>query len=172
MYSARDLWDEILEQSRAITTDKFRYIKNYKTDLSLDAKQAYLEFYRPAVHIMRGLYENEKLNELQSKFFSPTKESEELYDLENDPFETNNLISDPAYTPVVNEMKGHFKDWNSKNKDLGFEPIDWENAPPPRATAIIEWLKREHPEIIELMESGIEPGFGRIIKEYNKATKE
>ena len=28
IYSARDLWDEILEQSRAITTHDFRYIKN------------------------------------------------------------------------------------------------------------------------------------------------
>lgn len=51
IYSARDLWDEILEQSRAITTDKYRYIKNNITDQSHDAHQAYLEFYRPAVHM-------------------------------------------------------------------------------------------------------------------------
>jgi len=92
IYSARDLWDEVLEQSRAITTKQYRYIKNNVTEQSYDAHQAYLEFYRPAVHIMRTLNENNELTELQSKFFDPTKPKEELYDRINDPFEINNLI--------------------------------------------------------------------------------
>ena len=59
-----DLWDEILEQSRAITTDKYRYIKNNITNQSHDAHQAYLEFHRPAIHIMRNLKENENVDAL------------------------------------------------------------------------------------------------------------
>ena len=52
VYSARDLWDEILEQSRAISTKKYRYIKNNIPTKSLDAHQAYLEFI-DSVHVMR-----------------------------------------------------------------------------------------------------------------------
>ena len=44
--------------------------KNNITNQSHDAHQAYLEFYRPAVHIMRTLNEEGKLTDLQQKFFS------------------------------------------------------------------------------------------------------
>ncbi len=171
IYSARDLWDEILEQSRAITTHKYRYIKNNITDQSYDAHQAYLEFYRPAVHIMRTLNEEGKLTELQQKFFAKNKESEELFDIINDPFEMNNLIDNPEYASVANEMRGHYKDWNSKNKDHGLDPINWKNAPPPNAPEIIEWLEKERPEVIEQMKQGIEPGFSNLMKEYRTQNK-
>ena len=171
IYSARDLWDEILEQSRAITTDKYRYIKNHITYQSHDAHQAYLEFYRPAVHIMRTLNKEGKLTELQQKFFAKNKESEELFDIVNDPFEMNNLINNPDFNDVANEMRGHYNDWNSKNKDHGLDPINWENAPPPNATEVIEWLEKERPEVIEQMKLGIEPGFGKLMKEYRTQNK-
>ena len=171
VYSARDLWDEILEQSRAITTDKYRYIKNNITDQSYDAHQAYLEFYRPAVHIMRGLNEQGALNELQSKFFAPTKEREELYDREKDPFETKNLINNADYSNVATQLRGYYKEWNSKNHDYGFDPINWKNAPPPNAPAVMKWLKEERPEVIEQMKKGIEPGFGKILRDYRQSQK-
>ena len=172
IYSARDLWDEILEQSRAITTHDFRYIKNNITNQSYDAHQAYLEFYRPAVHIMRGLYEKNELSDLQSKFFASSKEPEELYDIINDPFESINLINNPDYRHVAKKMRGYYNNWNEKNHDFGLDPINWENCPPPNAGAIIKWLKEEKPEIIERMKQGIEPGFGKFNKEYLRYMKQ
>tara|TARA_B100000809_G_scaffold237914_1_gene258217 strand:+ start:7817 stop:9343 length:1527 start_codon:yes stop_codon:yes gene_type:complete len=169
IYSARDLWDEILEQSRAITTHEYRYMKNNITDQAYDAHQAYLEFYRPAVHIMRGLREKGPLTPLQEKLFTSTKEPEELYDIINDPFETINLINDPKYAKVVTTMRGHYADWNTKNHDHGLDPIDWENCTTPRSVEIMEWLKKDRPEVIEQMSQGIEPGFGKLIKQYKKA---
>lgn len=114
VYSARDLWDEVLEQSRAITTKKYRYIRNNITDQSYDAHQAYLEFYRPAVHVMRTMNENNELTDLQAKFFAPQKPKEELYDRINDPFETRNLINEPEHINTAQQMRAYFDDWNSK----------------------------------------------------------
>lgn len=171
IYSARDLWDEILEQSRAITTEKFRYIKNNITDQSYDAHQAYLEFYRPAVHVMRGLNEQGKLTNLQADFFAKTKASEELYDRVNDPFETINLINSPEYQSVANVMRSYYTDWNSKNHDYGFDPIIWENCPPPNSVELMNWLKEERPDVIETMKKGIEPGFKKLTDEYEKRNK-
>jgi len=37
------------------------------------------------------------------------EDSEELYDLENDPLETDNLIKDPRFADVLNEMKKKFE---------------------------------------------------------------
>lgn len=171
IYSARDLWDEILEQSRAITTKKYRYIKNNITNQSHDAHQAYLEFHRPAVHIMRDLNKKEELTALQQHFFKENKEKEELYDFINDPFETKNLINDPNYQAIANQMRAHYNDWNSKNHDYGLDPIDWKNAPPPKAPKIMEWIEKEKPEILEQMKKGVEPGFGRIAKAFKKSKK-
>lgn len=168
VYSARDLWDEVLEQSRAITTDKYRYIKNNNTDLSYDAHQAYLEFYRPAVHVMRALNEQGKLTELQSQFFKPEKEAEELYDRVKDPFETINLINDPEYFAQAEQMRAYYKDWNAKNHDQGLDPIVWENCPAPGAVEVIDWLKAERPNVIKTMKKGIEPGFKKLKNEFKK----
>lgn len=167
VYSARDLWDEVLEQSRAITTKKYRYIKNYNPSLPLDAHQAYLEFYRPAVHIMRGLYKRGALNELQSRFFEP-KAEEELYDLENDPHETINLASNKKYRKTLKIMRGHLEEWQSTHHDFGLDVINWKQAPPPKAPAVMAWLKEQHPEVIKQMEQGLEPGFSKWVKAYNK----
>ena len=167
VYSARDLWDEVLEQSRAITTDKFRYIKNYNTKLPLDAHQAYLEFYRPAVHIMRGLYKDGKLDPLQSKFFEP-KAEEELYDLINDPHETVNLATHKNYKKTLKTMRGHLNDWQETHHDFGLDSINWKQAPPPKAPAVIDWLKVYHPEVISAMEQGVEPGFQKWVQAYKK----
>lgn len=171
VYSARDLWDEVLEQSRAITTGEFRYIKNNKTDISYDAHQAYLEFYRPAVHIMRGLNEKGELSELEQRFFNATKPSEELYDLKNDPFELVNLIADENYKATADRMRGYYADWNAKNHDFGFDDIIWENCPPPKSVEIMEWIKKEKPGIIAQMKKGIEPNYGKLGKEYNNYLK-
>ena len=149
IYSARNLWDEILEQSRAITTHEYHYMKNNITDQAYDAHQAYLKFHRPAVQIMRGLKEKGALSPLQEKFFTSTKESEELYDIVNDLFETVNLINDPKYAKVATKMRGYYADWNAKNHDHGMDPIDWENCPPPKSVKMIKWLEETKPEIIE-----------------------
>ena len=168
VYSARDLWDEVLEQSRAITTTKYRYIRNNVTDQAHDAQQAYLEFHRPAVHIMRGLKENGKLNDLQLKFFDPQKEFEELYDLQKDPHETTNLIKDPMYSEVLVQMRSNYEDWNCKNRDHGLEQINWNDVTLPKATNVLKWLEEEKPEILEQMRQGIEPGYGKIGKAYRE----
>ncbi len=73
VYGARDLWDEIEEKSRAVISEDWAYIRNDMPEVPYDAGQAYLEFYRPAVHIMRALNKEGKLNENQKPFFEPTK---------------------------------------------------------------------------------------------------
>jgi hypothetical protein len=104
---------------------------------------------------MRGLKEKGLLTELQSRFFE-SKETEELYDLVNDPFETTNLIGQPNYSTVAKQMRAHYKDWNEKNHDFGLDPIDWKNATPPKASAIIKWLEKARPQVIEKMKQGVE----------------
>ena len=114
VYAARDQWDEIMDKSRAIVTKKWKYIRNYKPEIPYDASQAYLEFYRPAVHIMRTAKTKNLLTNAQLHFFKESKDLEELYDLENDPHETKNLALDPSFQNVINKFRIDMEKYNVK----------------------------------------------------------
>lgn len=171
VYGARDLWDEIEEQSRAITSGDWKYIRNDKPETPFDAHQAYLEFYRPAVHVMRTLKKEGKLNEAQVFFFQDAKPVEELYDLKNDPYELINLAQDSKYVKELAEMRSKTKDLDAEMKPVS----DIYNPKSMKQTlGLVEWIKKEHPEIQQQMENGVEVGFkkwGAAYKKYLKSQK-
>jgi len=166
-YGARDLWDEVEEKSRSVTTKKWKYIRNDKPEVPWDAHQAYLEFYRPAVHIMRTLKSEGKLNENELLFFADSKPKEELYDLENDPQELNNLSDDPKYSDILEKLREKTKDFDTQMTpiDNTFEPIT------PNSVAILEWVKNEKPELYKQMLEGVEIGFQTLGKQYREWKK-
>ena len=71
---------------------------------------------------MRELYNEGKLNELQSRFYQPTRPVEELYDLEKDPFEINNLAEDPKYAKKLKTMRLQLYAWMDNTNDVGIIP--------------------------------------------------
>ncbi len=166
VYAARDLWDEIDEKSRAISSDEWKYIRNDKPEIPFDAHQAYLEFYRPAVHIMRGLKKEGKLNEAQSFFFEESKPIEELYNLKNDPHELINLANNPVYASTLDKLRNTTKDF-----DKAYVPVSniYEPKSVQSTVDLVQWIKDKHPEIRKQMENGIEVGFkswGDNFKKY------
>lgn len=153
--SARDIWDEIDECSRSVTTDRFKYIKNHMPEVPWATDQAYLELNRPALHVMRRLKREGKLTNLQMTFFQDEKPVEELYDLENDPQEMNNLAFDPAYASSLAKMRALENRWQSNNPDLGLadlgvrEPVKGLGAEVAR-----EGIKANEPELWKRLEAG------------------
>lgn len=164
-YAARDLWDEVMEKSRAITSDDWKYIRNDMPEVPYDAHQAYLEFYRPAVHVMRILNEEGKLNEVQKQFFAPNKPKEELYNLKKDPFETNNLATNPKYAKQLKKMRAKTvcNDNHNVAKSNIYHP---ETA---GSVEVFEWVKAERPELYKKMQEGVEIGFKKMTNEYKKS---
>lgn len=152
VYSARDTWDEVVECSRAVTTVDYKYIRNYMPDQGWDMHQHYLEFHRPAIHVMRTLNEQGKLLPAQSAFMATSKPLEELYDLRNDPDELNNLASDPAYSEALADMRARMNDWQTKNRDMGLE--DKDSRTPEDALEIREYLQAERPDVWEYITEG------------------
>ena len=53
--------------------------------------------------------------------FAPTRAKEELYDLKNDPFEINNLASNPKYKTRLERMAKRLDSWIKRTKDQGDE---------------------------------------------------
>ncbi len=167
IYAARDLWDEIEEKSRAITSGDWSYIRNDKPEVPYDTHQAYLEFYRPAVHVMRKLYKEGKLNDNQKPFFEPFKPNEELYNLKTDPYQLKNLAGNPKYENVLEELR---------QKTLKFDSLITPSSNtyiPNKMTSplVVEWLKSELPHEYAKMLSGEEIGYKRITNLYNERHK-
>jgi arylsulfatase A-like enzyme len=153
--SARDIWDEINECSRSITTQKYAYIKNHMPEVPWVTTQAYLELNRPALHVMRRLKAEGKLSDAEMTFFRDTKPVEELYDLEKDPDQMNNLANNPEYAAVMDEMRALEAEWLAENRDFGFEDLGT-RQPEQELGAMITRrnVKAQAPELWARLESG------------------
>ncbi len=163
VFGARDLWDEVEEKSRAVVNDKWVYIKNYKPEISYDAHQAYLEFYRPAVHVMRELYRQNKLNENQKPFFESRKPEEELYDMENDPFQLHNLAKSEEHKKIIKRLRKKTNQFEKMMKPVSsvYVPKSVPGKP------LMDWLVKYKPDAYKEMKSGVEIGFHKYKKEYS-----
>ncbi|MBR10730.1 MAG: sulfatase [Rickettsiales bacterium] len=173
VYSARDQWDEILDKSRSITSGKYKYIKNYMPEVPYDAHQAYLEFHRPALHVMRKEKLEGKLSDAQSAFFSAEKPKEELYDLTNDPDELVNLANNSDYESILISMRQQLAKEEAYNsvKEV-YDPSEV------FALEVLEYVKYEYPEDYIRLLSGEHIGYAkyaqllRSLKSKNKESNE
>ncbi|SDR70510.1 uncharacterized sulfatase [Polaribacter sp. KT25b] len=167
VYGARDLWDEITEKSRAITSREWSYIRNDMPQVPYDAQQAYLEFYRPAVHIMRQLYKEGKLNENQKPFFEPTKPKEELYNLAEDPNQLHNLAYNSNYTDVLENLRAKTLAFDKEMAPVSniYHPTKVPGQP------FVKWFRNTQPKAYQQMKEGVEVGYKKYSVMYKKQLK-
>jgi hypothetical protein len=124
--STRDRCDFTIDRIRSVRSTRFKYIRNFLTDRPY-TQPTYMdvdgvEF----VRVMRRLYADNQLDEAQARFFSAERPPEELYDIENDPFELNNLAADPDYEAVRAEYAAILDRWIAETDDKGQYPEDVE----------------------------------------------
>lgn len=119
-YMFRDRMDEWYDMSRAVRSNKYRYIRNYMPHRMYALPIEYL-FRAKSIQSWRQAYLEGKCNAIQSSFWK-TKPAEALYDTENDPWEINNLAGNPMYDRVLNEMRAANRTFLIKIKDTGFMP--------------------------------------------------
>jgi len=118
--SARDRCDYTIERVRAVTTPRYQYIRNFLTDRPF--MQPQYRDGRDYVEVPRQLYKEGKLNEVQAFMWSPTRVSEEFYDLENDPHEIHNLADDPAHAEALARHRAILENWIKQTDDKGQYP--------------------------------------------------
>ena len=118
IFAARDRMDEWFDCRRAVRDKRFKYIRNYRPEFG-----AYMDIgYRKQLKSMQVLLEmrdSGTLNEAQKYWFRTTKEPEELYDLQNDPYELNNLASDPAFKNELERLRQVHLEWVKEIDDKG-----------------------------------------------------
>ena len=95
--------------------DRFKYIRNfyphYSNTPSADALRS------PVFRTMQKLRDAGKLNAAQMNCFIKPRPKEELYDLENDPYELNNLAGKPQYVTHLKRLRAELKGWQKRTDD-------------------------------------------------------
>lgn len=120
VFASSDRFDEITDRSRVIRTKRFLYVKNYFPDLQKYKDVAYRKQI-PMMKEMLRLKERGELNKMQMIWFGK-KTEEELYNVENDPHNMNNLVNAPNYNKALNELRGVYSKHKKENTDLGMMP--------------------------------------------------
>ena len=118
LFTASDRFDEHPDRIRAVKNKKFKYIKNY----NLNKPHALPVAYRNQMALMQNLNrlnESNLLSKKQKLWFQIPKKSEEFYDLENDPFELNNLIENKKYFEDIQNLRIALDNWMIEINDLG-----------------------------------------------------
>jgi N-sulfoglucosamine sulfohydrolase len=122
IFTAVDRIGNIDSRSRAIRSERFKYIRNYKTPGSINQSiTSYRMAMHPIHHLLNLMGEHKMLTPIQARLLEPIAE-EELYDLASDPHEIHNLIGRPAFASIHDDLRQRLDDWIVESGDLGFEP--------------------------------------------------
>ena len=111
VYGARDRFDEVVDRSAYVRDKRFQYVRNYITETCNYLHNEYA-LSMPMVLRLNQLRDEGKLNEKQMLYYKAPRPQEELYDLLNDPYELNNLASEPSFKHDFERLKKAFDEWN------------------------------------------------------------
>ena len=141
VFGGRDRGDETVDRIRTVRDNRFRYIRNYYPDRPFLQLNRYKEWTYPILQLMRKLHDQGKLSKVQDYLFNPTRPAEELYELENDPYEINNLAADYVYADIKQNLSDVLDAWIMETNDQGRFP--------------------ESPEIIDKWDKAMEEYYGK-----------
>ncbi len=137
----RDKMDSTHDAMRAVRGDRFKLIHNLMPERAYCQLNEYKEKQYPMLSLLNVMNMQGKLNPAQARFMAATKPEFELYDLERDPHEINNLADDPQSAHVKAELQAEINRWRAEVKDEGvteeFRQGGWSSTHPTKSLA--EW---------------------------------
>lgn len=108
-------WHDFDDHGRAVRTAKYKYIRNYYTDIPntppADAVRS------PTFQAMLELKDKNELTSVQLNCFQIPRPKEELYDLANDPYEMHNLAGEKSQAKTLAMMRKRLQNWESRTED-------------------------------------------------------
>ncbi|MBD3674134.1 MAG: sulfatase [Planctomycetaceae bacterium] len=150
---ARDRCDETVDRIRGVTNGRFKYIRNFYPDRPYLQPNAYKDGKEILIRL-KELKAAGKLDKYQMLQMAESRPPEELYDMQTDPWELNNLVHDPYYSDMLRRMRGNLHEWIEKTGDLGAQP---EGAMYDSDMAVyLNTIKKRRPERFEIIQRNIE----------------
>jgi N-sulfoglucosamine sulfohydrolase len=127
IFAARDRAGLAIDRMRAVRSDRYKYIRNYLYGIPYMQVNPYKERVYPVWNLLKDLAKEDRLSPAAALFTAGRKPAEELYDLQTDPHEVNNLAQNPAHIVVLRQMREALETWIERYGDDGAlmeDPLD------------------------------------------------
>lgn len=166
VYAGRDRMDERYDMQRAVRTKRYKYIRYY------EPYQAFCQYMNTPEKggIMKAIRQaaiDGTLPAAGQHIVADQKPPEELFDLTQDPWELNNLATQPDYQSTLEEMRTAHGDWSDQTKDTGLIPETilrkWEEQ---YQKSIYTIMREERVPVSEIRKIAIAPF---VLKEWLSA---
>ena len=119
-FGFRGRMDERYDMVRVVRNKRYLYIRNYMPHRIYGQYISYM-FQTPTTAKWKEMFDAGQLNAAQSQFWQP-KHIEELYDLQEDPDEVNNLVASPEHQDILKELRSAQRELAYDIRDVGFLP--------------------------------------------------
>ncbi len=119
VFGGRDRCDETYFRIRTVRDARYRYIRNFTPERPFLSPNGYKDQSYPVIAAMRSLADTGKLTPEQRRLCDPSMAPEELYDLETDPHEVNNLVNSPEHQATLERLRTALDDWIERTHDQG-----------------------------------------------------
>jgi N-sulfoglucosamine sulfohydrolase len=125
-FGARDRCDETVFRFRTVRDARYRYIRNFTPERPFLQPNQYKAKQYPTWNLLKELHAEHKLTPAQEVLCQPTMPEEELYDIEQDRWQTNNLAKSPAHQDTRKKLQAVLEKWIEESNDQGkqFEPAE------------------------------------------------
>ncbi|WPJ96254.1 sulfatase [Coraliomargarita algicola] len=121
VFAYRGRMGERFDNARAVCDKRYLYIRNYMPYVPWMQCAEY-PWKMKASQVWEAHVQAGEASEVQSRWFAPKGCKEELYDLQNDPDNVENLIADPALGEVVDRMRTRLRSWQESIHDAALLP--------------------------------------------------
>jgi len=120
VFGFRGRMDERYDCVRTVRDDRYVYVRNYMPHRIYGQHLEYM-WETPTTRVWERLYKENKLNAVQRRFWE-TKPAEELYDLQTDRDEVNNLAASRAHRSALERLRKVHQDHELAIRDIGLLP--------------------------------------------------
>ncbi len=120
LFLSTDRSDNGIDVVRCVTGGRYFYSRNF---MPFMPEARYIRYFEISdiKQIMRKDLAEKRLNALQKSLFE-ARPAESLYDVENDPWQTRNLVDDPSMQPLLHEMRASLKENILASRDVMLLP--------------------------------------------------
>lgn len=123
-------WHDTLDLIRCVRTDRYKLIQNYRPEVPYDPSGAIGSVKSPAWDSIVSLHNEGKLSpQLARRYFAKPRPQLELYDLQEDPEEFNNLADKAAHAQTIKNLQRLLSGWMNDTNDFLPPPLNITPSP-------------------------------------------